>query len=1115
MYPRCLYRTALFTLGLSFTGLVSAHETSVHSKPAGVVRYVPNQGQWASNVRFKAAFPNSAMFLESDGVTWVRMQDDASDRVHEYIQWSEAEQAAFSLRGHAWKMHFEGADATGSARGEATRGEYHNYFLGADKSRWAANVPVHEGVVYEQLWPGVDLHWYSAEGQVKYDLLLDPGAQVETVGFRYEGLDAVSVDDQGLLHLLTSVGEMVELAPVAWYGDNKEPLACAFELKGMRVGFTFPKGADRGRPIVIDPTLMGATYSGQTGSSNYGHCSTYDAEGNMYGGAQNFGLTFPATLGAFQTSPGGGSGTDIVVNKFSPDATQLLWATYIGGSNDDKPHSMIVNSAGELCILGSSTGAGFPTTSGAFDATHNGASDIVVVHLNNTATALLGSTYLGGAEQDGRQNMTNNYGDTYRGEIMLDAAENIYIASSAQSADFPVTSGAYQASLAGAQDAVIVGLVPDCSSLIMSTFLGGSADDNGLGLRFDATGGLFVCGATSSTTDFPMPAGGWQSTYQGGTRDGYVVHFSADGSMLTAGTFFGTSGLDMAYFIDLDNAGDVYIYGQTTGSVAIEPSGIYGQPGGGIFVASFDPNFTAPIFTTALGADMAPVAFLVDLCDHIYISGYNPSGTWETTDDALYEEAFSQFYLAAYDVDMSGILFGTYYGGSHVDGGTSRFDKRGVIYQGVCSGGQSMPTTSDAYAPTNNVGWDLGVFKIDFEQLLSVGIDAGGVGACVGAPVTLTGTGGATEWTWDLGDGSTATGSTVDHTYDEAGTYTVELVGVASGFCTAADTTVLELVVVEPLVMDADFEVEPIVTCASLSALITNNSSGSTSFHWDLGNGTTSNSAQPSPQYTQPGDYSITLLVIDQYCGDTVSTTNAFVLAAPDTLVDVQSPITLCDGSTAQLQAPSGYDSYLWSTGDPSQNTTVQDTGIYWVDVVLGFCTASDTLLVVPQVHFPPLVDAAICPGTVTDIAPFFQPASILWSTQEATTAITVDEPGEYWFVATDPNDCIVRDTLLISLASVAEGDPFLPNVFTPNGDSKNEVFIMDNVDPGGYSMNIYNRWGMKVFSTVNSRIGWNGKLDNAGETVPDGTYFVIVTYNAYCKSKEPTTLTGHVTLLR
>ncbi|MBK8497239.1 MAG: PKD domain-containing protein [Flavobacteriales bacterium] len=943
----------------------SAHDHSVPSHGDARVQYVANKGQWDASVRFKAAFPTSAMFLQSDGITWVRYQDDAADLVHEYIQWEPERQATFSLRGHAWKMHFVGADANAVTKGEARRAEYHNYFLGNDPAMWASHVPVFEGVEYHDLWPGIDLRWHSAQAQVKYDLVLAPGADPSLIAFSYDGLDGLVVDAKGNLVLRTSVGDLTELQPVAWYADDHRPLACAFKLEGDRVGFRFPQGADRSRGIVIDPLLMGATYSGQVGASNYGHCATYDELGNMYGGAQNFGVGLPATVGAFQTVPGSGI-TDIVVNKFTPNATTLIWATYIGGSSDEKPHSMIVNSNNELCIMGSTTGTGFPTSAGCYDASHNGQADIVIVHLNNSASALIGSTYLGGSQQDGRQSMTNNYGDTYRGEIMLDASENIYIASASQSPDFPTTAGAYQTALGGNQDAVVVGVNPTCSALLMSTFLGGAQIDNGLGLRFDPAGDIYVCGGTASP-NFPMVAGGYQGAFQGGAKDGYVVKLSGNGSALINSTFFGTSGDDMAYFIDLDNDNDVYLYGQSDGAIPISPAGIYGSASGGIFLTAFEPTLTTPVFTTKVGStggfgfQLAPVAFLVDVCEHIYISGYNPSGTWETTPDALYQASFSQFYLAAYDVDMAGILFGTYYGGSHVDGGTSRFDKDGIIYQGVCSGGQSMPTTAGAYAPVNNVGWDLGVFKIDFQV---AGVNAAGASTlnsgCAPVQIDFSNTSTGTDWLWDFGDGTPPVMAfEPSHTYTTPGAFTVMMIAMDSLSCNLADTTYLPITIGQAQPLTAGFTLAQDPDCTLLQVVVTNTSTGTPlAFDWDMGDGTFYTDTNVTHNYSVPGPYDIQLIAYDPTGCSQPDTVVQTVVMAPPLQVDALFDVTEtpgCDQLTvvSQNNTTGVTPTYLWDMGDGVQyastnvNHTYSGVGTYTITLIAndaGSCNLADTV---------------------------------------------------------------------------------------------------------------------------------------------------------------------------
>ncbi len=945
---------------------VAAHEHDHAARGEGArVQFVANHGQWPDAVRFKASFPASAMFLEGTAATWVRYQDNAPDLVHEYIQWLPERQASFRLNGHAWRMHFEGANPAAIAEGETRRKEYHNYFIGNDPSKWASRVPVYEGVHYEQIWAGVDMRWYSDKGNMKYDLMLAAGADASNISFRYEGLDGLSVDAKGDLTLRTSVGELTELRPVAWYADDHSPLACAFALNGDRVSFSFPQGLDATRAVVIDPLLMGATYSGQVGASNYGHCSTYDEDGHMYGGAQNFGAGFPTTLGAFQSSPGGGWGTDIVVNKFTADAVSLLMATYLGGDADDKPHSMIVNSSNELCVLGSSTGPNFPTSTGAYDASHNGGSDIVLVHLNEDGTDLMGSTYLGGNLEDGRQMITNNYGDTYRGEIMLDGAENIYIASSSQSTDFPVTVGAYQGALAGAQDAVVVGVDPACSNLLMSTFLGGSMDDNGLGLRFDGLGGIYVCGGTMSA-DFPMAGGGWQNTYQGAPKDGYIVRLTNNGSTLDVSTYFGTAADDMAYFIDLDNDNDVYIYGQSNGDPGITPAGIYGQPGGGIFLAAFDPALTAPVFKTTLGENtgwgfpLAPVAFLVDVCEHIYISGYNPSGVWETSPDALYEAGFSQFYLAAYDVDMASLLFGTYYGGSHVDGGTSRFDKDGIIYQGVCSGGNSMPTTPGCYAPNNNVGWDLGVFKIDFQV---AGVNAAGASTlnsgCAPVSIDFSNTSTGTEWVWDFGDGSPPVSEfEPSHTFTEPGAFTVMMIAMDSLSCNLADTTYLPITIGEQQPIVAAFTMDQSIDCTLLEISTENNSTGTPlAFEWNISDGAQYNDTNIVHNFDEPGDYTVQLIAYDPTGCSTADTAETTIDIGPP--LQVEAAFTIEESPGCDELTITGTDestvvtpSYTWTMGDGTTYNTADVThfydelGTFTVTLIVndpGTCNLADT----------------------------------------------------------------------------------------------------------------------------------------------------------------------------
>lgn len=700
--------------------LCSALQPTLAQEPH--VRYIQNKGQWPEQVRFKTDLSEAAMFLENDGLTWVRYEPGAADRVHDLNHHPELEQD-FSLKGHAWKVRFVGANANATITTEEKQSYYLNYFIGNDPAKWAGFVPVFQGVTYHDLWPSIDLRWHGAKAQIKYDLMVNAGADPSTIGFEYEGLDGISIDENGDLVLKTSVGEMKEMKPVAWYADTRQPIACAYRVSDGRVGFSFPAGIDPDRDVVIDPLLYGATLSGSVDYSTYGFCATYDETGNMYGAGGSLGPGFPTTAGAFEEDYTGFGASDIVINKFS-DATSLLWATYIGTTGDEIPHSIITNALGEVSILGTSSTANYPTTPGCVQAVFGGGgNDIVVTRLNATGSALIGSTYLGGSGQDGAQvGMLDIFSDKYRGEIQLDSLGNMWIGHCTTSSNFPVSINAFQDTLGGSHDGLIACLSSDCTSLLYSTYFGGSSLDVIRGIRLYQDR-VYACGASASY-DLPMAGGGYQNSYQGGTKDAFVLEFSNGGTSLSASSYLGTPGKDASYLLDLDQNGKVVLVGISDTGFVIAPAGIYGQYWGRTFVAKFDSALSNVLFITMLGnndttaSGFTPAAFGLDECDRVHVSGYFAYDNWHCTSDALYATpgVNGAFYIAAFEADMTSILFGSYYGGNHVDGGMSRFNTSGVLYEAICSqnGVAPMQTTPGAFAPANDAVFDLGLLKVDF-----------------------------------------------------------------------------------------------------------------------------------------------------------------------------------------------------------------------------------------------------------------------------------------------------------------------------------------------------------------------------------------------------------------
>jgi len=1142
--------TLLLTAALMVPVCLAAHDHAHDHGGRRGLEFHENKGQWPQQVLFRAMTPGGAVFVEPSAFTYVLRSGGPQHAMPKDTPYEP-------YREHAFRVHFEGGRAA-AHRAEDRQPHYVNYFLGDDRAKWAGRVGVFGGAELNAVYPGIDLHVHGHEG-LKYDWVVAAGADPAAIVMRYEGQDKLEVRD-GMSYVVTSAGTMIEQRPVAWTERNgtKSPVRCEFVQRGDRVSFLFPDGYDRSATLVIDPVVTFSSYVGSF-ADNFGCTATYDADGHLYGAGSVFGVGYPLTVGVVQNAFAGGT-IDMGVSKFAPDGTSLIWSTYIGGSDNDLPHSMVVNSANELFILGTTGSSNFPVTTGCYDNslgggtlppfggsygfTYNLGSDIAVVHLNDDASALLGSTFVGGSANDGLNQFTpllRNYGDPFRGEIIMDADENPIIATCTASTGLFTTPGASQAAFGGSLDGYIFRMDPTLSTMLWATYHGGTGNDASYGVQVSTTGDVYVTGGTLSTN---LPAAGspFQAANAGG-GDGWLARFSSTGALLGS-TYFGTAGFDQAYFVQLDPLNNVYVVGQTTGAYPVS-GGVYANPTGSQFIHKFNNALSASLWSTRIGTNgtenISPSAFLVSDCGQIYFSGWggtvNPAGGGVTTSSTIglpvtadaYQPGTdgSDFYLMVLNADAASLAYATFFGGTateHVDGGTSRFDKDGIVYQAVCAGcgfgTTTFPTTPGAWSSTDNgMNCNLGVFKIDFEQNVQVNIDASisNLVLCLDDPVVLNAVGTADAWLWDLGDGSpTSTEVTLAHQYAEPGVYTITLVGTAIGLCVAVDTATVQITVVAPADLQPGFDAVPTGNCDAVEVDLFNTSLGSSIFLWSFGDGSGSTLTNPTHAYAAPGQYTITLGIIDPVCADTAFASRTIDVGIPGITLDLESPVGLCDGAAAQLDAGAGYDTYAWSTMEQTQVITVDAPGQYIVVVTDGFCTGSDTIIVAQPTTYEPLADRQICPGQEATLSPPFTPLSIAWSNGLSTPSITVEDDGAYWFTAIDPAGCPITDTVNVVFFLIGDSEAIVPNVFTPNGDKINDVYLVEGVDPAAdFQMDIYNRWGQRVFETTSGNYGWNGKLSNDGETVPDGTYFVIVTYKEFCKGTDPVTITTHVTLLR
>ncbi len=930
----------------------------------GALAFKENKNQWDSRILFETEFHNGSLFLCKTNLTFVLEDSADMNRMrrshHPHLYKPDMD---LTIHGHVFRENFLNANADCKIAGNEKQKEYYNFYIGKDPKRWASRVGGYRHVVYQNVYNNIDLDVASVSVSVKYDFVVKPGGNSEDVLINYEGLDGIAMLNGDLI-LKTSVGKVVDTKPYAYQVVNgqKQQVACNFKLSGNNVSFVFPDGYNKTADLIIDPILIFSTFSGST-TDNFGYSATYDSKGNAYAAGTAFflsGYSYPVTPGAFQTTWAGGigfgqtgldgTGTDISITKYDSAGTVRIYSTYLGGNHDELPHSLIVNSNDELFVLGTTASSNFPVTHGAFDTTYNGGfdpgifygigvhystgCDMFVTRFNSSGTALLGSTYLGGSDNDGLTypeyaSLNYNYADEVRGEINIDKNDNVYIASCTRSANFPVTAGALQTTFAGGTDGVVVKMNSGLSAIIWSTFLGGNDEDAIYSIDFDPNGDLYVAGGTISN-NFPNTPGSLQTTNRGGRAEGFIAHLSQNGNALLQSTFYGTPEYDQVYFVRTDVAGYPYVFGQTedtTGRFIFNAA--FSNPKSGQFISKLSQKLDTIIWSTTFGSgrgqpDISPTAFLVDVCSKTYISGwgsnffadYNIAGApplstqgLQVTPNAIQPTTDNQdFYVMVMKDDASAISFATYFGSNgdeeHVDGGTSRFDRKGVIYQSVCAGCNGMstfPTTPGVVSNTNNSpNCNNAVFKMDLQ--LPIVVAAFSVPTTVCIPDTLSfinssKTVVSPTFTWTFGDGTASNATNPTHIYTQGGIYTVQLVVTDPGSCNFSDTLRKRIIVLSTGKTDT---IAPVSICPGTRGQIglPPGYDSLVTYLW-IPATHLSQSNVPNPFANPPINTNYELLVSNGVCTDTFKQT---VLVDANTLTIAGDTLT-CQGDTLTLVA--------------------------------------------------------------------------------------------------------------------------------------------------------------------------------------------------------------------
>jgi len=1079
--------------------------------------FIENKGQWPSQVLFACDVEGGRVWVEKDGlVVDLFDQKVMMARTEAHHRKTKDAQIPEVLPRHAYKVHFEGSRGPTDVERNANQEATFSYFIGNNPANWGSGAGSYGEVVLRNVWPGIDFRIYSVNFSMKYDFIIHPGSRPETVKLRYEGIGAPQIGGNGQLKLKTAFTTVTEQAPVAWNepGEKRDYLSCSYGIVGSTVSFVFDHKPDSGQTLVIDPELIFSTFTGST-SNNFGYTATYDEEGHLYSGSSAFGQGYPSTLGAYDVSFNAGL-VDIALSKFNLQGTGLIWSTFLGGSSDELPHSLIVNSLGELFVYGTSSSNNFPTTAGAHDASFNGGtpvnlqnglgvnytngSDIIISRLSEDGSQLLASTYVGGSGNDGLNLGTGNggtalkfnYADEIRGEVLIDQQNNIYVATCTNSTDFPTTAGVFQSAAGGGlMDGCVMKMDNSLSTLLWASYLGGSSGDAVYSIELDSQNNILVAGGTQSS-NLPTTFGVVQMNFQGGTADGFITKINSTGTQILASTYVGSDTYDQAYFVELDEDDLVHIFGQTqkVGNYWIQNAG-FGVPAGGQILAKYDPNLTQVVWSTAFGTgngqpNISPTAFLVDVCGKIYTCGWGSAiqgGPLTTNGLPTTPGAFQttttggDFYMMVLQDDASAMFYATYFGGSqsteHVDGGTSRFDRKGIIYQAVCAGcggNSDFPIQpNNAFSSLNNSSCNLGVFKFDFQLPINIAEFNAPPIICLPAQVPFNNTSiGAQTYLWNFGDGQTSTLTNPTHTYTETGIYDVMLVAFSPTSCNPVDTVYQQVVVLSN--STSNLQTANICLGEQTQIGILPATDPSITYSWSPDTFLSDPNAA-NPFANPPTTTIYTLQISNGVC------TDLLVQTVQVNNIDLQTNgnQNLCEeGSIATLEATSTQPgvTYQWSS-DPQFTDTLNpnpqtgtaevevfESGTYYVQAALNGCTEiAEVTITLNAANTAILGDFIACPNDtinlyVLDPSPLltysWEPDGNIVSGQDTpSVSVTLAQNTIFTVTSTDALGCTVSDSVEVTVSQLGGGAiqaSASPSVIVPGQSSQL------NALPAGYS---------------------------------------------------------------
>lgn len=674
-----------------------ASATDPGPSPGGL-SFIANQGQIDGPTRYVASTGNVTAHLTDRGLA-LRLLAERTP--------------CGDTRAANIHMTFVGADPRLVPVGESLLPTRFNWFKGNDPDRWVTDVPSFASVLYDDVWPGIDVRVKSRGQSLEYDFILEPGADLDAVRLDLAGADSIALTTEGALEVHTSAGILSQPAPATWTEDTageRTKIDCRYALLDSdTIGFETSR-RDTTQMLVIDPVIAFSSYLGGS-LFEQGRVIAVAADGSVYAGGRSESVTdFPATPGSYDTILDAPS--DGYVAKFDTAGEALEWATFLGGdSARAEPSGIALRQDGGVVVQGETHDADFPVVASAVQRTYGGAGDIFILELTPQGNALRFSTFLGGSGFDLAAN------------VVLDEQDRIVIMGYSQSTDYPTTPDAAEPTITDAQDMITTRLTADGRQIDYSSYHGWLGSGAVTGFCRGPDGSMAAYGRTLGPF-LPVTPGVFQPT-PGGAADGFIMRFDSELQLLYC-TYLGGGDSDLTQGIALDAEGYAYVTGQThsvnfpttPGTIDTTPAGT-----GEGFVSKITPDGSTLVFSTFLGGGASDQGYGIAATPNgrAVVTGEAWSTDFPKTLDA--QPYQPPTFLTVFSPDGNRLEYSTHLssGADEAAFAIALSPDGDVAYLTGRTTSATLPAAESSFDPTYNGGHDAIVIAVDLAAWTDLG----------------------------------------------------------------------------------------------------------------------------------------------------------------------------------------------------------------------------------------------------------------------------------------------------------------------------------------------------------------------------------------------------------